>query len=107
MGTIGQNIKRFREMNGLSMNQLAKLIGKSRSAISQYELGQAVPRMGTIEDLARVFGVSKMEILNEGEDGNVALTLDERELVDLYRTLSQKGRHAVLAGLRDFAGRRS
>ena len=34
---------------------------------------------------------------------NASIADDERELIELYRKLSDKGKHAVLAGLKDYS----
>lgn len=65
MNTIGENIQKLREGAKLSQAQLGDRIGKTRSAISQYESGKIVPRMGVIEDLVSVFRVSKSEIIGD------------------------------------------
>ena len=112
MGNIGENIKRYRENLGLSMNQLAKRIGKSRSAISQYENGEIMPRMGTIEDLARALGVSKMDIIEPQhsyylvhmpESAPDALTDEERRLLEAFRSLDESARHAALYSVEGMA----
>lgn len=65
MTSIKDNIKRLRENAGLSQEELGDKIGKTRSAVSQYESGKIVPRMGVIEDLAAIFHVQKSEILGD------------------------------------------
>lgn len=65
MGSISDNIKRLREDADMSQDQLGQRLGKTRSAISQYEAGKIIPRMGVIEDIAAVFNVPKSEILGE------------------------------------------
>lgn len=109
MASIGENIKRLREGKGWSQAELAERIGKSRAAISQYEHNETTPRMGVIEDMCSVFGVKKREIVEKHVNYAVVsfnddLMEDEQELVQLYRKLSTKGKHAVLVGLKDFAG---
>ena len=106
MSSIAENIKKLRESHGWSKAELARMIGKTRPAISQYESGQTIPRMGTIEDLARVFGVNKRDIIESRiEYGVVDMRIDDEiELVELYRKLSTQGKHALLAGLRDYVG---
>lgn len=71
MAAIHDNIKALREHADLSQEELGKRIGKTRSAISQYEAGKIVPRMGVIEDLASVFGVKKSEIIGDTSVGNL------------------------------------
>ena len=96
MASIGTNIKRFRLRSGLSQEQLAERVGKTRSAISQYESGKIVPRMGVIEDLASVFLVDKMELLETGEKSS-SLTEDEQELLFIYRQVDPDERELILA----------
>ena len=107
MASIGENIKRLREANGLSQAELASRVGKTRTAIWQYEHDETIPRMGVIEDMARVFGVPKGEII-ENKDGYMVIEFhsdDEYELLSLYRSLSKKAKRALLAGLRDYASK--
>lgn len=65
MAEIRDNIKRLRLQAGFSQENLGEKLGKTRSAISQYESGKIIPRMGVIEDMASLFGVSKSEIIGE------------------------------------------
>ena len=105
MGGIGENIRRLREDAGLSMNQLAQMIGKSRSSISQYEQGKVIPRMGAIEDMARVLGVDKMEILDDRIE-YYAMTMkptEADELLRLYRSMTDEGRQQLMIYARGLA----
>ena len=104
MASIGENIKRLREEKGLSQAELARLINKTRAAISQYESGETTPRMGAIEDMARVFGVKKSAIIESRmEYGTVSMwTDDEHELVELFRKMNNKAQRALLAGMREY-----
>ena len=106
MSSIAENIKKLRESHGWSKAELARIIGKSRAAVSQYESGETTPRMGVIEDLARAFGVNKRDIIESHiEYAMVDMRIDDEiELVDLFRKLSTQGKHALLAGLRDYVG---
>lgn len=44
---------------GLSKRALAKILGKSSGAVSQWELAQVMPSPETMTDLAAAFGVSE------------------------------------------------
>ena len=105
MATIGENIKMYRTQKGWSIAELARRIGKSRAAVSQYESGKITPRIGTIEDLAMVFGVQKRDIIEKRSkrpmfvDTVYDLTPEEEELIDLYNSLPASGKRAVLTGL--------
>lgn len=107
MTRIGDNIRKLREAADMSQEQLGKRIGKTRSAVSQYESGTIIPRMGVIEDLANVFGVSKFEIISDSTQSSYSiydtLSPDERELLSLYAKLDGSQRARVLDEMRDYA----
>lgn len=62
---IKDNLKRIREQQGLTQAQVAEALEITRPAVTQWESGWSVPKMGHIEKLAAFFGVSKAEILDE------------------------------------------
>lgn len=69
MGTLSENIRRYRIENGLSQKELGRLIGMTAQMISAFETGIREPRIGTLEDLSRVFGVKKTELLGDSYAG--------------------------------------
>lgn len=74
METMGDRIKMLREAKGLTQEQLGKLVGVSKAAVSQWELGQAQNiKLETFLTLLNVLGV-KYEYLiygpNRAPNGN-------------------------------------
>ncbi len=65
---ISQNIKRLRKQAGMTQVELAKKIDVARSTITQWETGWSSPRMGMVQKLAGVFGVTSAEMLAEPTD---------------------------------------
>jgi transcriptional regulator with XRE-family HTH domain len=55
---IGSRIRAARSARGLSQEQLAELIGKTKGAVSQWEQGTTTPRRELIDPLARHLGVT-------------------------------------------------
>ena len=55
---IGQRIKGLRLQKEMSMEQMAKTLGTSYSAISMYENGERIPRDEIKIKIAELFGVS-------------------------------------------------
>ena len=55
---IGFNIKRLRVGKGYSQEQLARKIGISQGAVSQWEKGKTTPDTLTLMELAKIFEVS-------------------------------------------------
>lgn len=60
----GQTIKRLREANGLTQNQLGQCIGVSGKAVSKWETLKGLPDISLIEPLSRALGVSVMELMS-------------------------------------------
>ena len=60
---IGERIRFFRNLKGFTQKYLGQLVGFSKSTadirIAQYESGTRTPKADLIEDLSKVFGVSK------------------------------------------------
>ena len=63
--SIAENIKRIRLEHGLSQAELGKIAGVSDKAVSTWELGIKVPRMGAVEKMATYFGIAKSVIVDD------------------------------------------
>lgn len=55
---IGRNIKRNREMMGISQAELAAKLNTTRQCISSWELGRTQPDVATIDKLSQILCVS-------------------------------------------------
>lgn len=62
---IAENIKRLREAHDMTQEEFGKIAGVSAMAVSQWENGRAVPRMGAVEKLAIFLKVPKGDIIND------------------------------------------
>lgn len=106
---VAKNIKALRVIGGLTQQQLADIVGVKREAVAQWEVGLAMPRLGTAVKLARHFGIGLDDLVGDDmpeqtvEDLSDALSRDERELVELYRSLDVQGREMALCALRGMA----
>ena len=97
---IGENIRYYREKLGISQSELARRIGKTPGAISQYESGVNVPRMPYIEKMADIFGCRVSDIfepntgLLNAEDmlHTYQLTYDEVLFIEKLRAMPQEKR---------------
>ena len=63
MSLFGKNIKKIRNVRGLTQMQLADLIDVSRGVISSYEEGRAEPKIETIIKTADIFNLSIDQLL--------------------------------------------
>ena len=67
MKTIGQNIARLRKEKGITQEQLAEICNVSPQAVSKWENDNSCPDVTLLKLLARTFGVSVDELLDDGE----------------------------------------
>lgn len=63
--SIASNIKRIRDEYDLTQEELGQIAGVSSMAVSQWENGRAVPRMGAVQRIADHFGISKGQVIDE------------------------------------------
>ena len=62
---VAESIRKLREANSLTQEQLGEIAGVSSMAVSQWENGRAVPRMGSIQRMADYFNVPKSAIMGD------------------------------------------
>lgn len=63
--TIGENIKRFREIKNLSQEYLGEVLEMSQSAFAKYEAGISKLRLDQAHALAAVFGVTIDDLMTD------------------------------------------
>ena len=78
---VGENIKKIRLARGLSLEDVAARIYKSKSTVSKYERGSIAIDIATLEDIAEVLDVHPAQLLmTPSQEKRVPLTqlsLDE------------------------------
>ncbi len=65
--TLGENIKRLRQRQGLTQKDLATNLFISRQTISKWETGLSYPQVTILKSLAKVLKCSYDELLNVSE----------------------------------------
>lgn len=60
--SIAENIKKIRLEHGLSQAELGKIAGVSDKAVSTWELGIKVPRMGAVEKWQIILALLKVPL---------------------------------------------
>ena len=66
---FADNVRSNRERLGLSQEELARRVGLTNSAVSQWEGGRAKPRIGVMKALSEIFGMTVSELLGEDAPG--------------------------------------
>ena len=102
---IRLNLLDLLEKSGRKKSELADALGVQRSAVTNWTNGSSSIDIERIPGICQFFGVDVGAFFSRSEELEPAekLTDDEKEIVELYRSLPPKGKHAVLVGLRDFA----
>lgn len=77
---IGKNIKDYRELRGMTQDDLGDKLGISKQAISQYERNIRTPSIKTLEDISKALDVHIINLLGlEKEHKSIAkLTVDTK-----------------------------
>ena len=107
---VSESIKKLREEHGMTQEQFGKIAGVSSMAVSQWENGRAVPRMGSIQRLSDYFRIPKSKIMGDAAQYTVVempseelIMSDERELLSLYRRMRAEQRLAFMEIARSLA----
>lgn len=86
---MGEKIKALRKQNGLTMEELARMLGLQKSAINKYEHGTVVNiKMETLNKMAEIFGVAPSDLMDDVADdyfSNVAQYVRELEIHEEMR----------------------
>lgn len=70
---IGKRIKLYRKNKGMTQEQLAALINKSKSAVSKYECGEISIDIDTLYDIADVLEISILQLIDYGNEKNYSI----------------------------------
>jgi transcriptional regulator with XRE-family HTH domain len=102
---IGRRIATKRELTGLSQQQLADMLGVSKGAVGQYEVGLTTPRPKRFERIAEVLGVTVEWLLtgNDAEEKVRAQTTNEMAALELLRAIPHEKQAAAIAMLQGLA----
>lgn len=68
---IKDTIKSLRESHNLSQEDFGKIAGVSGKAVSTWENGTRIPRMGAIQKIANYFGIKKSDIIGDNDESYV------------------------------------
>lgn len=92
MSVLGDNIKKYRDLKGLTQKQLADAIGKSKNVISNWENGLNKPDADMIELLLNILDIDANTLL--GWDSPEQLKADAEALAEKILT-SQKAKNLI------------
>lgn len=79
---VGDRVKQFRELQGLSQGKVEERTGLLRCYISRVENGHTVPSLETLEKFASALEIPLYQLLYEGEKPPRLLKTHEQEAED-------------------------
>jgi len=98
---IGKNIRYYRLMRNMSLNALAKTIGITRMAISNYENSKRTPDSGMIVKIAESLGVTVSDLLS-GRNENLEFRHGEFRR---NTSLTKRSQEFVRQSVEEYIGR--
>lgn len=87
MKKIGENIRFYRNLRGLTQTALARKVQVAPAYISQIEANQRVPSLKVTRRIAQVLGIDMSVLVREAETRGNEGRLSASEKLDLLRTL--------------------
>lgn len=97
--SIARGIRRLRKRAGMNVDEVGAIVGKSGKAVSAWETGRNEPDAETLIAICRFFEVDISYFYPTEVTAPTVLAVDERELVDLYRSFDEGTRFQLF----DFA----
>lgn len=106
MGEETYNVKKARELAGLSQKQMAEALGITQQSVYYYESGQRDIKASMLLKMSEVTGTTVSFILGltnnprEKAFDSSSLSPDEKELLSCYRSCTPQWRGQVLMSAR-------
>ena len=94
MHPILQRITELRTQRGWSEYRLAECSGVAQSTISSWYLKSYIPSISSLEKICAAFGISLSQFFAEVNSEPIALTPEQRKLLEKWDTLSDSSKEA-------------
>lgn len=110
--SFSEKIKELRFESNISQKVLAEKLGLSQSCVTKLENGLREPTGSTLIAFSKFFNVSVDYLVGLEEDSPAtvsikspapALSEDEKELLNIFSTLSESGKDTVMVAARNAA----
>lgn len=83
---LSKNIRTIRKEKGFTIKDVAKIVGVSEQAISQYERGIREPNLATIDKIAEALQVTRLDLLETTyKINNTRVSITEEHINDFTR----------------------
>ena len=82
---------------GKTQTELLEALGLHRNNFTEWKAGRKRSYLLYIDEIARYFDVSPTYLLRGEEDGTMKLSLNEEELIQMYRDLHPESKEKLMA----------
>ena len=94
---FAENLKQYLKINNMSQADLAKRLGVSGQAVSNWCSAAKSPRMDKVDMMCRIFGCKRSDLVEERKERQKpTLRKDEIDLLKLYNLLTDEAKEKVL-----------
>jgi Predicted transcriptional regulators len=73
LSIFADRIRDLRDKKGYTQDEISRVVGKSREAVSKYEIGEREPDLTSVATLAKYFNVSADYMLGITDDSEVLI----------------------------------
>lgn len=110
---MARRIKELRQAKGLTLEQVASVVGVGKSTVRKWETGMiANMKRDKIADLARALGTTPAYLMGWSDDQHsddipspeIQLSEGEKVLIDLFRRVPEESQQLVLQMIRAALG---
>lgn len=98
-----ENLKNCRIENGFTQKKLAEMLGLSKNSICEWEKGRCEPSIDMLKKISEIFRIDLNSLLELDESSlskpiltKVNLSAPEKELLRVYRSLSENGKNTLI-----------
>ena len=91
---FSQNLKKYMDLNGKEQIDLINDLGYNKSAVSTWCNGTRLPRMDKVDTLAKYFGISRSDLIEEHQDTPDTYYLNDetKEIaIEIHRNPDMRG----------------
>lgn len=100
---FAEQLRKYRELKGLTQNELSIMIGRSKGVISNYENHVSLPKIEDIIKIVEVLEVEPNQLfwddlaekMKADIKEEVQLKTEEKMLIKDYRSLSSQGKEYI------------
>lgn len=88
--TLGENIRKLREMHNMTQQDLAELVDRSDKTVSAWERGETVPGIGLINKMAEIFKIPATDLLKGYVSENLSRDQNMEQIMNFMNDINKK-----------------